>query len=233
MSARTTVVENDLVTFQSTRPGVFFGGDAAFGPKNIIWAVEHGHQAAISIHKHCQREPVTERLPRGVNLQSRKMGLHEWAFKNDYNPVTRQLVPHVSLKERFKKLNIEVELGFTADEFEREVQRCLNCDVQTVFEAKACIECDACIDICPVDCLTMTHNGAEADLSGRLSAKRRNLKQPLFVSAPLKQTGRVMVKDEDLCVHCGLCAERCPTAAWDMQKSLIKIPYAIDEAAKP
>jgi formate dehydrogenase beta subunit len=225
-----SVPKVDPVTFQSTRPGVFFGGDAAFGPKNIIWAVEHGHQAAISIHKHCQRQPVAERLPRGVNLQSRKMGLHEWAFKNDYNPVTRQLVPHVSLKERFKKLNIEVELGFTAEEFEREVQRCLNCDVQTVFSAPACIECDACIDICPVDCLTMTHNGAEADLSGRLTAKRRNLQQPLFVSAPLKQTGRVMVKDEDLCVHCGLCAERCPTAAWDMQKSIIKIPYAVDEA---
>jgi len=228
-----SVPKVDPLTFQSTRPGVYFGGDAAFGPKNIIWAVEHGHQAAISIHKHCQSQPVAERLPRGVNLQSRKMGLHEWAFKNDYNPVTRQLVPHVSLKERFKKLNIEVELGFTAEEFEREVQRCLNCDVQTVFAAPACIECDACIDICPVDCLTMTHNGAEADLSGRLSAKRRNLKQPLFVSAPLKQTGRVMVKDEDLCVHCGLCAERCPTAAWDMQKSWVTIPYAIDETAKP
>ena len=228
-----SVPKVDPTTFQSTRPGLFFGGDAAFGPKNIIWAVEHGHQAAISIHKHCQREPVAERLPRGVNLQSRKMGLHEWAFKNDYNPVTRQLVPHVSLKERFKKLNIEVELGFTAEEFEREVARCLNCDVQTVFSAPACIECDACIDICPVDCLTMTHNGAEADLSSRLTAKRRNLQQPLFVSDPLKQTGRVMVKDEDLCVHCGLCAERCPTAAWDMQKSWVKIPYAVDEAAKP
>jgi NAD-dependent dihydropyrimidine dehydrogenase PreA subunit len=156
------------------------------------------------------------------------MGLHEWAFKNDYNPVTRQLVPHVSLKERFKQLDIEVELGFTADEFEREVQRCLNCDVQTVFAAPACIECDACIDICPTDCLTITHNGSEADLSSRLLAPRKHPKEPLFVSAPLKQTGRVMVKDEDLCVHCGLCAERCPTAAWDMQKSWIRIPYAVD-----
>jgi len=227
-----SVPKVDPTTFESSRKGVFFGGDAAFGPKNIIWAVEHGHQAAISIHKHCQRQPVAERLPRGVNLQSRKMGLHEWAFKNDYNPVTRQLVPHVSLKERFKKLNIEVELGFTAEEFEREVQRCLNCDVQTVFAAPACIECDACIDICPVDCLTMTHNGAEADLSSRLTAKRRNLQQPLFVSAPLKQTGRVMVKDEDLCVHCGLCAERCPTAAWDMQKSLLSFPRAGDHPSK-
>jgi NAD-dependent dihydropyrimidine dehydrogenase PreA subunit len=228
-----SVPKVDPKTFESTRKGVFFGGDAAFGPKNIIWAVEHGHQAAISIHRHCHGLPTDDRLPRGVNLQSRKMGLHEWAFKNDYNPVTRQLVPHVSLKERFKKLDIEVELGFTAEEFEREVQRCLNCDVQTVFAAPACIECDACIDICPTDCLTITHNGSEADLSTRLLAPRKHPKEPLFVSAPLKQTGRVMVKDEDLCVHCGLCAERCPTAAWDMQKSWIKVPYAIDHGAGP
>ena len=220
----------DKVTFQSTRPGVFFGGDAAFGPKNIIWAVEHGHQAAISIHKHCQGEPITERLPRGVTLQSRKMGVHEWAYSNDYVPVERRLVPHVSLKERFKKLNIEVELGFTPEQTAQEVQRCLNCDVQTVFDAKLCIECDACIDICPVDCLTITHNGEEADLRSRLKAPALNLSQPLFVSQPLKQTGRVMVKDEDLCVHCGLCAERCPTAAWDMQKSHIHLPHAEDEA---
>ena len=138
---------------------MFFGGDAAFGPKNIIWAVEHGHQAAISIHQHCQGEPVTERLPPGVNLQSRKMGMHEWSYSNDYAPVERRLMPHVSLKERFKKLNIEVELGFTAEQAAQEVQRCLNCDVQTVFSAKLCIECDACIDICPVDCLTITQNG--------------------------------------------------------------------------
>ena len=146
----------DKTTFQSTRAGVFFGGDAAFGPKNIIWAVEHGHQAAISIHQHCQGESVAERLPPGVNLQSRKMGMHEWSYSNDYTPVERRLMPHVSLKERFKKLNIEVELGFTAEQVAQEVQRCLNCDVQTVFEAKLCIECDACIDICPVDCLTIT-----------------------------------------------------------------------------
>jgi formate dehydrogenase beta subunit len=220
----------DKVTFQSTRPGVFFGGDAAFGPKNIIWAVEHGHQAAISIHKHCQGEPITDRLPRGVTLQSRKMGMHEWAYSNDYVPVERRLVPHVSLKERFKKINIEVELGFTPEQTAQEVQRCLNCDVQTVFDAKLCIECDACIDICPVDCLTITHNGEEADLRSRLKAPALNLSQALFVSQPLKQTGRVMVKDEDLCVHCGLCAERCPTAAWDMQKSHIHLPHAEDEA---
>ena len=220
----------DARTFASTRPGVFFGGDAAFGPKNIIWAVEHGHQAAISIHKHCQGEPVTERLPPGVNLQSRKMGLHEWSYSNDYAPLERRLMPHVSLKERFKKLNIEVELGFTAEQAAAEVQRCLNCDMQTVFTAKLCIECDACLDICPVDCLTITHNGAEPELRGRLKAPAKNLAQPLYVSAPLPQTQRVMVKDEDLCVHCGLCAERCPTAAWDMQKSLVRWPHVEDEA---
>jgi len=221
----------DKVTFQSTRAGVFFGGDAAFGPKNIIWAVEHGHQAAISIHKHCQGESVGARLPPGVNLQSRKMGMHEWSYSNDYTPVERRLMPHVSLKERFKKLNIEVELGFTAEQVAAEVQRCLNCDVQTVFEAKLCIECDACLDICPVDCLTITQGGEEADLRTRLKAPAKNLTQALYVSKPLPQTGRVMVKDEDLCVHCGLCAERCPTAAWDMQKSTVHCPQAADELA--
>ena len=220
----------DKVTFQSTRPGVFFGGDAAFGPTNIIWAVEHGHQAAISINRHCQGESVAERLPPGVNLQSRKMGMHEWSYANDYAPVERRLMPHVSLKERFKKLNIEVELGFTAEQAAQEVQRCLNCDVQTVFETKLCIECDACIDICPVDCLTITENGEEADLRSRLKAPAKNVTQALYVSAPLKQTARVMVKDEDICVHCGLCAERCPTAAWDMQKSFVHWPQAADES---
>jgi formate dehydrogenase beta subunit len=220
----------DKVTFQSTRPGVFFGGDAAFGPKNIIWAVEHGHQAAISIHRYCEGQPVADRLPPGVNLQSRKMGMHEWSYSNDYTPVERRLMPHVSLKERFKKLNIEVELGFTAEQAAQEVQRCLNCDVQTVFTAKLCIECDACIDICPVDCLTITQNGDEPDLRTRLKAPAKNLTQPLLVSAGLPQTGRVMVKDEDLCVHCGLCAERCPTAAWDMQKSYVLWPQAADES---
>jgi formate dehydrogenase (NADP+) beta subunit len=222
----------DAVTFQSTLPNVFFGGDAAFGPKNIIWAVEHGHQAAISMHKFCQKEPIEQRLPRGMKLSSRKMGIHEWAFKNEYNGVERRLVPHVGLLERFKKINIEVELGFTAEEAALEVQRCLNCDMQTVFSAKLCIECDACIDICPVDCLTITGNGAEADLRARLTAPATNPTQPLYVSAALPQTARVMVKDEDVCVHCGLCAERCPTAAWDMQKSDIRIPHAIDEEAR-
>ncbi|MDY0067418.1 MAG: FAD-dependent oxidoreductase [Steroidobacteraceae bacterium] len=219
----------DERTFQSTRPEVFFGGDAAFGPKNIIWAVEHGHQAAISIHRFLQGLPIHERPPRKLNLTSRKMGLHEWAYKNDYNPAERRLMPHVDLKERFKKVNIEVELGFTAEQAAAEVQRCLNCDVQTVFDARLCIECDACVDICPVDCLTITVNGPEEDLRKRLKAPALNVAEPLFVSTPLQQTGRVMVKDEDVCVHCGLCAERCPTAAWDMQKSKIRIPYASDE----
>ncbi|HTE42314.1 MAG TPA: FAD-dependent oxidoreductase [Steroidobacteraceae bacterium] len=218
-------------THQSTRPEVFFGGDAAFGPKNIIWAVEHGHQAAISIHQFCQELDVNQRPPNFVTLSSRKMGMHEWSYKNDYNAVERRLMPHVSLKERFKNVNIEVELGFTAEQAEAEVQRCLNCDVQTVFEAKLCIECDACIDICPTDCLTIAPAGEEADLRTRLKAPAQNFTQALYVSAPLKQTARVMVKDEDLCVHCGLCAERCPTYAWDMQKSTIKIGCASDVQA--
>ena len=216
----------DEVTFQSTRPGVFFGGDAAFGPKNIIWAAEHGHQAAISIHNHCQGVPVTERLPRGMNLVSTKMGLHEWAYKNDYNPGKREKMVHVDLAERFRQLDLEVELGFSPEQAAREVERCLNCDVQTVFKDALCIECDACIDVCPVLCLTITPDGAEEDLRTRLSAPALNPQQDLFVSGLLPQTGRVMVKDEDLCVHCGLCAERCPTAAWDMQKFDLLIPYA-------
>ena len=219
----------DALTHESTRPGVFFGGDAAFGPKNIIWSVEHGHQAAISIHQYCRGKPASERMAPGVNLQSRKMGMHEWSYNNDYSGIERRLVPHVSLKERFKNINIEVELGFTAEQAIAEVQRCLNCDVQTVFDAKLCIECDACIDICPVDCLTMTPDGVEADLRTRLKAPATNVTQALYVSEPLKHTGRVMVKDEDVCVHCGLCAERCPTAAWDMQKSWVKWPHAIDQ----
>jgi formate dehydrogenase (NADP+) beta subunit len=226
-----SVPKLDEKTFQCTREGVFFGGDAAFGPKNIIWSVEHGHQAAISIHKYCCGEPITNRMPRGVTLSSRKMGMHEWSYKNEYSAVERRLVPHVGLIERFKKLNVEVELGFTAEQAALEVQRCLNCDMQTVFAAKLCIECDACIDICPVDCLTIAPNGTEADLRSRLKAPADNPQQALYVSGPLPQTGRVMLKDEDVCVHCGLCAERCPTAAWDMQKSTIKIPLAEDESS--
>ena len=220
----------DPVTYESTLKGVFFGGDAAFGPKNIIWAVEHGHQAAISIDKYCHEQALDERLPRGVNLQSAKMGIHEWSYSNDYDPAARRIMPHVELQKRFKKLDIEVELGFTVEQTIKEVERCLNCDIQTVFAPKLCIECDACIDVCPVHCLTITKNGEEADLRSRLAAPAENLEQPLYVSADLPQTGRVMVKDEDLCVHCGLCAERCPTGAWDMQKSELLVPYAEDEA---
>ena len=220
----------DETTMMCSRDGVFFGGDSAFGPKNIIWAVAHGHEAAISIHKYCQQEDLNDRLPAGMNLSSQKMGMHEWSFSNDYDPTERRLMPHVDLKERFKKLDIEVELGFTVEQTIKEVERCLNCDIQTVFAANLCIECDACIDVCPVNCLTITANGEENDLRTRLSAPAENQDQALYVSADLPQTGRVMVKDEDLCVHCSLCAERCPTAAWDMQKSEILIPYARDEA---
>ena len=220
----------DETTMMSSRDGVFFGGDSAFGPKNIIWAVAHGHEAAISIHKYCHQEDLNERLPVGMNLVTQKMGMHEWSFSNDYDPAERRLMPHVDLKERFKKLDIEVELGFTLEQTIKEVERCLNCDIQTVFTASLCIECDACIDVCPVNCLTITANGEEDELRTRLSAPAENQDQALYVSEDLPQTGRVMVKDEDLCVHCSLCAERCPTAAWDMHKSEILIPYALDEA---
>ncbi len=223
----------DETTMMSTLDGVFFGGDAAFGPKNIIWAVEHGHQAAISIHRYCHGLDIGDRLPMGMNLSTQKMGMHEWSYSNDYNPAARRLMPHVDLKKRFKKLDIEVELGFTAEQTIEEVERCLNCDAQTVFTAKLCIECDACLDICPVNCLTITRNGDEEDLRKRLRAPAENLEQALYVSADLPQTGRVMVKDEDLCVHCGLCAERCPTGAWDMQKSRLLVPYAQDEPVTP
>ena len=221
--------EVDRKTFQSTRAGVFFGGDAAWGPENIIWAVEHGHQAAISIHKHCQGEDLKDRLQFGMNLSSRKMGIHEWSYSNDFDASSRRAVPHAEQPRRFERLTIEVELGFTDDLAATEVQRCLNCDVQTVFTENLCIECDACIDVCPVDCLTITANADESVLRQRLKAPANNLEQPLFVSHELKQTGRVMVKDENVCVHCGLCAERCPTAAWDMQKSTLLVPYARDE----
>ena len=220
----------DKTTFMCSREGTFFGGDAAWGPENIIWAVAHAHEAAISIHKYCNGQDLSVRLPRGMNLVSQKMGIHEWSFSNNYNSAERRLMPHVDLKERFKKLDIEVELGFTPEQTIKEVERCLNCDIQTVFTTSLCIECDACIDVCPVNCLTITENGDEDDLRMRLSAPAENHEQDLYVSDGLPQTGRVMVKDEDLCVHCSLCAERCPTGAWDMQKSDILIPHVKDEA---
>jgi NADPH-dependent glutamate synthase beta subunit-like oxidoreductase/ferredoxin len=218
----------DEKTFMSSRPGIFFGGDSAWGPKNIIWAVEHGHQAAISIHNHCQSVPVTERPKPGMNLLSMKMGISEWSYHNDFNPAQRQKMHHVDLERRFKELNIEVELGFDPAQTAREVQRCLNCDIETVFNAPKCIECDACIDICPVSCLTMEKDAPEEELRKHLSVPALNLEQALFASQPLPQTGRLMLKDEDVCVHCGLCAERCPTAAWDMQKFQIFISHAGD-----
>jgi ferredoxin len=165
-----------------------------------------------------------------MNLVSQKMGISEWSYHNDYNPAQRQKMRHVDLVERFKDLSVEVELGFTAEQTAREVERCLNCDIETVFAPPRCIECDACIDVCPVQCLTITRDGEELDLRTRLSAPALNLDQPLYASAPLPHTGRIMVKDEDICVHCGLCAERCPTAAWDMQKFELLISYAGEEA---
>jgi formate dehydrogenase (NADP+) beta subunit len=216
----------DRATFQCTLPGVFFGGDAAWGPENIIWAVEHGHQAAISIHRHCSGEALTPRPAQGMNLLSEKMGFHQWAYSNAYNASARVKMTHTDLTARFSSLGVEVELGFTAEQVATEVQRCLNCDIQTHFTAPLCIECDACIDICPVDCLTITTDGEDDELRTRLTAPSLHPEQPLYVSAPLRQTARVMVKDEDLCVHCGLCAERCPTAAWDMRRFDLLQPYA-------
>jgi NADPH-dependent glutamate synthase beta subunit-like oxidoreductase len=214
----------DKTTFMSSRPGVFFGGDAAFGPANIIWAVEQGHQAAISINNYCQGVPVGERPPRGMTLASTKMGLHEWAYSNNYDPAPRQKMIHVELPARFETMSTEVEKGFTPEQTRAEVERCLNCDVQTFFTDSLCIECDACIDICPVDCLALTPNADEEAL--RATVLAINPDQPFFASGALKQTGRVMVKDENVCLHCGLCAERCPTYAWDMRKFVVQIPYA-------
>ena len=217
----------DKTTFMSTKPGVFFGGDAAFGPANIIWAVEHGHQAAISIHQYCQGQPVAERPPHGMTLTSTKMGLHEWSYSNNYDPVQRQKMKHVALPVRFSKMTVEVEEGFTEEQTRNEVERCLNCDVQTHFTDSLCIECDACIDICPTDCLTLIPNlESEEALRAHTLAPAINKDQPLFHSSPLKQTGRLMVKDENVCLHCGLCAERCPTYAWDMRRFVVELPYA-------
>ena len=215
----------DETTFQSTNPRVFFGGDSAFGPKNIIWAVAHGHEAAISIHKMCQGDDIKVRPGPGVNITSTKMGIHEWSYDNDISLDLRFKVPHRDKIIALKDIKAEVELGFDDKLAFAEAQRCLNCDVQTVFTDKLCIECDACVDICPVDCISFVPNGDEADLRMRLNAPATDLAQALYVSGELK-TGRIMAKDEDVCLHCGLCAERCPTGAWDMERFLIDVAQA-------
>ncbi len=208
----------DRRTFMSTRPGVFFGGDAAWGPENIIWAVSHGHQAAISIDAFCNGRSLDERPGPGTTLVSQKMGIHEWSYSNDYSGANRTKACRTPTRRAsLRNLKVEVELGFDDKLAAREVERCLNCDVQTVFTPKLCIECDACMDICPVDCINFTENDAEPELRKQLRVPALNATQDLYVSEPLK-TGRIMAKDEDVCLHCGLCAERCPTGAWDMQK---------------
>jgi formate dehydrogenase beta subunit len=218
----------DTTTFASTNPKVFFGGDAAFGPKNIIWAVAHGHEAALSIDKFCSGGDVADRPVPMVEIVSQKMGIHEWSYDNDIAADKRYRVPLRDKVVALRDIKAEVELGFDVELGFKETQRCLNCDVQTVFESKLCIECDACVDICPMDCITFTPNGEEADLRTRLKAPATNLTQDLYVADGLK-TGRVMVKDEDVCLHCGLCAERCPTGAWDMKKYLIDMTHADDQ----
>ena len=214
-------------TMQSTNPKIFFGGDAAFGPKNIIWAVAHGHEAAISIDLHCSGDNVADRPPPLVNLMSQKMGIHEWSYDNDISADKRYKVPHAPPELTLKDVRMEVELGFDVKQAFLEAERCLNCDVQTIFEGPKCIECDACVDICPMDCITFTPNADEEELRTTLSAPSLHAKtQDLYVSQTLQMTGRIMAKDEDVCLHCGLCAERCPTGAWDMQKYLIEMTYA-------
>jgi formate dehydrogenase beta subunit len=215
----------DPKTFVSTNPKVFFGGDAAFGPKNIIWAVAHGHEAAVSIDKLLNGEDIADRPAPAVALISQKMGIHEWSFDNEIEPDKRYKVPLRDKVVALKDIKAEVELGYDEALAWKEAGRCLNCDVQTVFSAQLCIECDACVDICPMDCITFTTNGEEADLRKRLNAPSHNLSQALYVQDGLK-TSRVMVKDEDVCLHCSLCAERCPTGAWDMQKFLLEMTYA-------
>ncbi len=215
----------DEVTFQSTLENVFFGGDAAFGPENVITAVAHGHQAAVSIDLFCRGEDVKNRLAPGVNLGSTKMGIHEWSYDNAIEADLRYVVPQADKNKTLQDRKMEVELGFDAATGFKEAQRCLNCDVQTVFQEARCIECDACVDICPTDCITFTPNAKEETLRTQLSAPAGNLAQDLYVSEDLP-TQRVMVKDENVCLHCGLCAERCPTTAWDMQKFLYNVTKA-------
>lgn len=215
----------DKVTFQSTNEKVFFGGDAAFGPENIITAVAHGHQAAVSIDLFCNGKSVSDRLPPFTNLVSQKMGVHEWSYDNAVENDKRYVVPLAPLEKTLKDRKLEVELGFDESTGFKEAERCLNCDVQTVFEEARCIECDACVDICPTDCISFTPNAPVAELRTKLTAPAKNTEQDLYVSHILP-TKRVMVKDEDVCLHCGLCAERCPTAAWDMQQFMYNVTKA-------
>jgi formate dehydrogenase (NADP+) beta subunit len=212
-------------SFQSSVPHVFFGGDSAFGPKNIITAVAHGHEAAVSIDRYLNGEDIHQRPEPMTNLMSAKMGIHEWSYDNDTSNDARFKVPWAKAEVALANIRVEVELGFDAATAFKEAGRCLNCDVQTVFTQETCIECDACVDICPMDCITFTPNADEDVLRGQLKAPALNLSQDLYVSSAMK-TGNVMVKDEDVCLHCGLCAERCPTGAWDMQKFLLNTTQA-------
>jgi NADPH-dependent glutamate synthase beta subunit-like oxidoreductase len=221
----------DPLTMRSTHPAVFFGGDAAFGPKNIIWAVAHGHEAAISIDRLCRGEDIAVRPAPEFTLVSQKMGIHEWSYDNDISNDARYRVPLRDKAKALSDVRLEVELGFDRELGLKEAERCLNCDVETVFTDSLCIECDACVDICPMDCITFTEDGEEPELRTRLKAPALNLEQDLYVSGPLT-TGRVMVKDEDVCLHCGLCAERCPTGAWDMQKFLLWMTHAGEETCR-
>jgi ferredoxin len=191
----------------------------------VITAVAHGHQAAISMDLFCRSLPLTQRPSPFVNLVSQKMGLHEWAYESAVVNDVRNTVAQADLKITLSNRKTEVELGFTKHEGCKEAERCLNCDVQTVFVEDKCIECDACVDICPTTCITFTDNAEEDELRQLLNMPALNKDQDLYVSAPLK-TKRVMVKDEDVCLHCGLCAERCPTSAWDMHKFLYKVTKA-------
>jgi len=218
-------------TLQSTLPKVFFGGDAAFGPKNIITAVAQGHEAAISIDLFCQGKDVKERPSPLFNLVSQKMGIHEWSYDNQVSEDARKKVPVKELESTLKDIKLEFELGYDPVMAFNEAERCLNCDIETVFTVKTCIECDACVDICPTECITFTSNGEENDLRDRLKAPAENRDQALYVSDDLK-TGRVMVKDENICLHCGMCAERCPTGAWDMQKFYLQKAVAGAEGCK-
>lgn len=217
----------DKTTFQSTHEKVFFGGDAALGPDNIITAVAHGHEAALSIHLRCEKRDVALRAAPITSLVSQKMGIHQWSYDNDISHDARYAVPHADKRKSLNDINMEVELGYDPELAFAETMRCLNCDVQTVFTGALCIECDACVDVCPTDCITFTRNGEEAELRRRLLAPAENAEQDLYVSEALK-TGRIMAKNEDLCLHCGLCAERCPTNAWDMRKFLLDTAKAAD-----